>query len=46
MEQIFLIHSLLKETVTTVKMFNKDLKIIVYSPDGDTDFFDIVAWVL
>ena len=26
--------------------FYKDTKTMVHSPDGDTDYFDIVTWVL
>ena len=33
-------------TVTAIMMLHKDTKIKVYSPDRDTDFFDIVAGLL
>ena len=46
MEQIRLAYSLLKETVTTIMMLYKNTKAMVYSPDGDTVFFDIVAGLL
>ena len=46
MEQILLAYGLPKETFTTTMMFNKNTKVKVSSPDGDTDFFDIVAGVL
>ena len=44
MEQILLAYGLLKETVTAIMMLYKNTK--VHSPDGDTDFFDIVVGVL
>ena len=46
MEQILLEFGFPKETVTAIIMFYKNLKVKVCSPDGDTDFFDIVASVL
>ena len=46
MEQIFLVFSIPKETVTAIIMLYKTTKVKVHSPDGDTDFFDIVACVL
>ena len=42
---ILLTHSLPKETVTTIMMLYKNKKVKVRSPDGDTDYFDIVAGV-
>ena len=42
MEQILLTYGLPKETVTAIK----NVKTKVCSPDGDADFFDIVAGVL
>ena len=41
-----LAYGLLKETVTTIIMFYRNTKVKVCSPDGDTDFFNIVAGVL
>ena len=41
MEQILVVYGLPNETVTT-----KNTKVKVCSPDGETDFFDIVAVVL
>ena len=35
-----------RETVTTIMLLYKDTKAMVFSPDDDTDFFDIVDWVL
>ena len=35
-----------KETLTTIMMLYKNTKVMVRSPDRDTDFFDIVARVL
>ena len=46
MEQILLVHGFSKETVTSIMMLYKNMKIIVYSPDGVTDFFDIVTRVV
>ena len=41
-EQILLAYDLLKEIV----MLHKNTKVKVRSPDGDTDYFDIVASML
>ena len=41
MEQILLAYGLPKETVAAIMMLYKNTK--VHSPDGDTDYFDIVA---
>ena len=46
MEQILLAYSLLKETIAAIMMLYKNTKVKVHSPDGDTDYFDIVAGVL
>ena len=46
MEQILLTYDLPKETATAIKMLNKNMKVIVHSSDGDTDYFDIVAGVM
>ena len=46
MEKILLASGLQKETVTAIMLLYKNTKAIVRSPDGDTDFFDIVAGVL
>ena len=46
MEQIFLAYGLPKETVTAIMMLYRNMVVKVYSPDGDIDFFDIVAGVL
>ena len=35
-----------KETVTSMMKFDKNTKAIIHSPDGDTNFFDLVAGVL
>ena len=45
MEQILLAYHLPKETVAAILMIYKNMKVKVYSPDGDTDYFDIVAGV-
>ena len=46
MEQILLIYSLPKETVTAIMILYRNTKVKVRSLDGDTDYFDIVAGVL
>ena len=44
MEQILLAYGLTKETVAA--MLYRNTKVKVPSPDGHTDYFDIVAGVL
>ena len=46
MEQILLAYGLPKETVAAIMMLYRNIKIKVRSPDGDTDYFDILAGVL
>ena len=46
MEQILLAYGLPKETVTAIMVLYKNMKVKICSPDGDTDFFNIVAGVL
>ena len=46
MEQILLAYGLPKEIVTTIKMLHKNLKSVVDSPDGNTNFFSIVTGIL
>ena len=46
MDQILLTYGQLKETVPAIKMLYKNTKVKPRSPDGDTDYFDIVAGVL
>ena len=46
MEQILLAYGFHKETVTTIMMLYKNMKAMVYSPNGDTNFFDIVIEIL
>ena len=46
MEQILLAYDLPKETVAAIMMLYKNTKVKVRSPNGDTDYFDIVAGVL
>ena len=46
MEQILLAHGILKETVTAIMILYRNTKVKVRSPDGDTDYFDIIAEVL
>ena len=45
-EQMLLAYCLPKETVTAIMMLYRNTKVKVHSPDGDTDYFDIVAGVL
>ena len=45
MEQILFAYSLPKETVAAIMRVYTNTKIKVHSPDGDTDFFKIVAGV-
>ena len=42
-EQILLTYNLPKEIVTVIMMLYKNTKVKFCSPDGDTDYFDIVA---
>ena len=46
MDQILLAYALHKETVAAIIMLYKNTKVKICSPDGDTDYFDIVADVL
>ena len=46
MEQILLAYGLPKETVAAIMVLYRNTKVKVPSPDGDTDYFDIVAGVL
>ena len=46
MEQILLAYELPKEIVADIMMLYKNMKVKVRSPDGDIDYFDIVAGVL
>ena len=46
MEQILLAYSLPKETVAAIMILYRNTKVKVHSPDGDTEYFDIVAGVL
>ena len=46
MEQILLAYGLPKETITAIMMLCKNAKVKVRLPDGNTDYFDIVAGVL
>ena len=46
MEQILLAYGLPKETVAAITILYRNTKVKVRSPDGDTDYFDIVAGVL
>ena len=46
MEEILLAYDLLKETVAAITILNRNTKVKVRSPDGDTEYFDIVAGVL
>ena len=46
MEQILLAYGLPKGTVAAITIFYRNTKVKVRSPDGDTEYFDIVAGVL
>ena len=46
MEQILLAYGISKENVAAIMMLYRNMKVKVYSPDVDTDYFDIVAGVL
>ena len=46
MEQILLAYGLPKETVAAITILYKNSKVKVRSPDGDTEYFDIVVGVL
>ena len=46
MEQIQLAYGLPKETIAAIMIFHRNTKVKVRSPDGDTDYFDIVSGVL
>ena len=43
MEQILLSYDIPKETVAAIMILYRNTKVRLRSPDGDTDFFDIVA---
>ena len=46
MEQILLAYGLPEETVAAITILYRNIKVKVRSPDGDTEYFDIVAGVL
>ena len=46
MEQILIAYGLPKETVAVITILYRNTKVKVRSPDGDTEYFDIVAGVL
>ena len=46
MEQILLAYGLPKETVAAIMILNRNTKVKVRSPDGDTDYSDIVTGML
>ena len=43
MEQILLSYGLPKETVAAIMILYRNTKVKVRSPDGDTEYFDIIA---
>ena len=45
MEQILLAYGIPKETVAAITILYRSTKVKVLSPDGDTEYFDIVAGV-
>ena len=46
MEQILLAYGIPKETIAAIMILYRNTKVKVCSPDGDTEYFDIVAGVL
>ena len=46
MEQILLAYGLPKETVAAITILYRNTRMKVRSPDGDTEYFDMVAGVL
>ena len=46
MEQILLAYGLPKETVAAITILYRNIEVKVRSPDGDTEYFDIVTEVL
>ena len=46
LERILLAYGLPKETVAAITILYRNTKVKVGSPDGDTEYFDIVAGVL
>ena len=46
MEQILLTYGIPKETVAAITILYRNTKVKVRSPDGDTEYFDIVTEVL
>ena len=46
MEQILLAYGIPKETVAAIMILYRNTKVKIRSPDGDTEYFDIVAGVL
>ena len=46
MEQILLAYGQPKETVAAIMILDRNAKVKVHSPDGDTEYFDVVAGVL
>ena len=45
-EQILLAYGIPKDTIAAIMILYRNTKVKVRSPDGDTDYFDIVAGVL
>ena len=46
MEEILLAYGIPKETVATITILYRNTKVKVNSPDGETEYFDIVTGVL
>ena len=46
MEQILLAYGIPKETFAAIMILYRNTKVKIHSPDGDTEYFDIVARVL
>ena len=46
MEKILLAYGIPKETVAAIRILYRNTKVKIRSPDGDTEYFNIVAGVL
>ena len=46
MEQMLLAYDFLKESIRTIAVLYKNMKVRICSYDRDSDFFNIVTWVL
>ena len=46
MKEILLAYGIPNETISAIMMLYENTKSMVRSPDGDTEFFDIISGVL